>query len=47
MECFTANFLQFFTEKHVKIRFLAGRFGIVINASILGIFLKFPNSQQS
>ena len=27
MECFTVNFLQFFTEKHVKIRFLAGRFG--------------------
>ena len=47
MECFTANFLRFFTKKHQNLvlgwttRYLRSK------PSILEIFLKFPNFLRS
>ena len=43
MECFTADFLQFFTEKLQNLAFerTAGYFPST--PSVSGIFLKFPN----
>ena len=47
MECFTADVLQFFTEKRqdLALRWLAGH--LPSTPSILGIFLKFPNFLKS
>ena len=47
MECFTADFLRFFTKKHqnLALGWTAGY--LPSNPSILGIFLKFPNFLRS
>ena len=47
MEYFTANLLQFFTEKRQNLAFgwTAGQ--SPSNPSIVGIFLKFPNFLRS
>ena len=43
MECFTADFLQFFTKKRQKLAFEWTAGYSPSNPSISGIFLKFPN----
>ena len=47
MECFTADFLQFFTKKcqNLALDLTAGY--LPSNPSISGIFLKFPNFLRS
>ena len=44
MECFTADFLQFFTNKRQNLAFGWTDGYLPLNPSISGIFLKFPNS---
>ena len=42
-ECFTADFLQFFTKKRHNLAFEWTTGNLPSNPSISGIFLKFPN----
>ena len=45
MECFTADYLQFFTEKHQNLAVGWPTGYSPSNPSISGIFLKSPNSK--
>ena len=47
MECFTANFLQFFTKKHQNLALAWTAGYLPSNPNISGIFLKFPNFLRS
>ena len=47
VKCFTADFLRFFTKKHQNLAFGWTAGYLPSNASISGIFLKFPNFLSS
>ena len=47
MECFTADFLQFFTKKHQNFTFGWTAGYLPSNPSVSEIFLKFPSFLKS
>ena len=47
VECFTADFLRYFTEKYYILPFVWTAGYLPSNPNIYGIFLKFPNFLRS